>query len=56
MPSSQELREEADSADRLARLVSYAPDKKWLTDKAKALRQTADRQDEKNTPPDDTHH
>jgi hypothetical protein len=46
MPTSDELREEADATDRLARLVSYAPDKAWLNEKAEALRRQAERQDQ----------
>lgn len=37
-----DLRNEADATDQLARLVSYAPDKAWLTDKAAELRRQAD--------------
>lgn len=54
MPTSQELRKEAEATEALARLVSYAPDKAWLRDKAAALRREADRQEQlarRNDPP-----
>lgn len=46
MPTPHELRQEAEATDALARLVSYAPDKAWLHDKAEALRREADRQEQ----------
>lgn len=45
MPTPEELRKEADDAEAMARMVSYAPDKRWLLEKAEALRQQADRQE-----------
>jgi hypothetical protein len=45
MPTSQELRDEADASERLASVMSYARDKEWLKDKAKALREQAERQE-----------
>lgn len=45
MPTPQELRNEAAEADELAKLVSYAPDKQWLKDKAEALRHHAECQE-----------
>lgn len=45
MPTPQELREEADATEALARLVSYGPDKAWLIEKAEALRREAERQE-----------
>lgn len=38
-----DLRKEAASAESLARLVSYHPDKAWLRAKADELRRLADR-------------
>jgi hypothetical protein len=55
--TSQELRDEAKATDDVADLVSYAPDRQWLKDKAEALRHEADRQEQcarrsLKTPPD----
>jgi hypothetical protein len=41
--SPEELRKEAASAEFMARLVSYRPDKEWLAAKAAELRRQADR-------------
>lgn len=38
-----ELRKEAASAEQMARVVSYKPDKLWLTAKAAELRRLAER-------------
>jgi hypothetical protein len=38
-----QLRREAESTERLSRLVSYHPDKAWLNAKAAELRRLADR-------------
>lgn len=38
-----ELRKEAASAEQMARVVSYRPDKQWLTAKAAELRRLAER-------------
>jgi hypothetical protein len=38
-----ELRKEAASAELMARVVSYQPDKQWLTAKAAELRRLAER-------------
>jgi hypothetical protein len=46
MPTPSELREEADAAERLSVVLSYARDKQWLLEKAEALRQQADRQEQ----------
>lgn len=46
MATPKELREEAEATDEIARQVSYAPDKRWLKDKAEALRRQADRQEQ----------
>jgi hypothetical protein len=46
MPTPEQLREEARSAEQLAKLVSYAPDKQWLLAKAAALQREADRQEQ----------
>jgi hypothetical protein len=46
MPTPEELREEARAAEEMARVVSYAPDRRWLAAKAEALRQQADRQEQ----------
>ncbi|MEW5683537.1 MAG: hypothetical protein AB1942_01320 [Pseudomonadota bacterium] len=46
MPTPQELRQEAEATEKMARLVSYGPDKAWLHDKAEALRREADRQEQ----------
>jgi hypothetical protein len=43
------MRDEASATDALARLVSYRPDKDWLSRKANALRDQANRQ-EQNPP------
>ena len=58
MPTPEELRQEADAAEAMARLVSYAPDKSWLQDKAAALRHEADRQEQiarRSDPPASKH-
>ena len=42
-PDPAQLRAEADASERLAAVVSYAPDKQWLMAKARELRHRADR-------------
>lgn len=46
MTSPRELREEADASERLASVVSYLRDKQWLLEKARTLRDQADRQEQ----------
>jgi hypothetical protein len=46
MPTPRELRDEAVATERLARMVSFGPDRQWLTDKAEALRHQAERQEQ----------
>jgi hypothetical protein len=48
-----QLRDEADSAERLARVVSFNPDKAWLCAKAAELRRLADRMEGRSWLPAD---
>ena len=50
-----ELRKEADSAELMARVVSYRPDKLWLTAKAAELRRLAERMEARSWEPPDRH-
>jgi hypothetical protein len=50
-----ELRKEADSAELMARVVSYRPDKLWLTAKAAELRRLAERMEARSWEPTDHH-
>ncbi len=44
----EDLRREAESTERLSRLVSYHPDKAWLNAKAMELRRLADRMESRS--------
>jgi hypothetical protein len=56
MASAKELREEAEAAEAIARMVSYGPDRQSLKDRAEALRREADRQEQRaRRPPEDRH-
>ena len=46
-----ELRKEAASAEFMARVVSYRPDKLWLTAKAAELRRLAERMESRSWDP-----
>lgn len=46
-----ELRKEAASAEMMARVVSYRPDKLWLTAKAAELRRLAERMEARTWDP-----
>lgn len=46
-----ELRKEAASAEIMARVVSYQPDKQWLTAKAAELRRLAERMEARSWEP-----
>lgn len=48
-----ELRKEAASAEFMARVVSYKPDKQWLTAKAAELRRLAERMEARSWQPPD---
>lgn len=48
-----ELRKEAASAEFLASVVSYRPDKLWLTAKAAELRRLAERMEQRSWDPPD---
>lgn len=49
-----EMRKEAASAEFMAGVVSYKPDKLWLTAKAAELRRLADRIEARSWEPPDT--
>ena len=49
-----ELRKEAASAEFMARVVSYQPDKQWLTAKAAELRRLAERIEARSWEPPDS--
>jgi hypothetical protein len=49
----EELRKEAASAEFLSRLVSFQPDKDWLSAKAAELRRLADRLEARSWRPRD---
>jgi hypothetical protein len=56
MASAKELREKAEAAEAIARMVSYAPDKQLLKERAKALRREADHQEQASRrPPEESH-
>lgn len=48
-----ELRKEAASAELMAGVVSYRPDKLWLTAKAAELRRLAERMESRSWDPSD---
>lgn len=48
----EQLRREADEAETLSRVVSYARDKAWLGDKAAELRRQADLLEQGAWPPE----
>ena len=49
----EELRREAESTERLSRLVSYLPDKNWLNAKALELRRLAARMEARSWRPNE---
>jgi hypothetical protein len=51
MPSSIELRNQADTADQLAQVISYAKDKSRMKAQAVDLRRRADEMDRKPPAP-----
>ena len=52
----EQLRQEAESTERLSRIVSYQPDKAWLNAKATELRRLADRLEARSWLPQDRAH